>query len=176
MPPVASFGPEDPAAAIWAEIGDGGVTEGTVVRLLDLATGPGDAPGAWLPDMAGLAIEVWTECELSVLHAVQYVLLRLDAETRETRELLRRLDLALVWHLDHTQPDNATGRPWGINAVLLRGHPQAEAVDYAASMLHTVQAARSMGQPLDPVVAWILRDAVDGLSGDAAQRLSRTLR
>ena len=111
-----------------------------------------------------------------MLHAVMDWLLGLEPDAPGASRLLARLDLAVAWHLEHTQPDNATGRPWGIHAFLLRGEPSAESLDYAASMLHTVEASRLPETPLDPLVAWILDDAARVLDRGTASRLSRTLR
>lgn len=171
-PPIAAFGPEDPAARIWADFDD----PETVETALSLTSEVGSEPAPWLPETEGLAIEVWTECELAILHAVMDWLLVLDPDAPGASRLLARLDLAVAWHLEHTQPDNATGRPWGIHAFLLRGEPSAEALDYAASMLHTVEASRMPETPLDPLVAWILDDAARVLDQGNASRLSRTLR
>lgn len=171
-PPIAPFGPEDPAAAVWSRM-DG--TE-AIPGILGL-TRPGTAgPAPWLPETDGLAIEVWTECELAVLHAATNLVLDQSEDHPDAARMQERLDLAIAWHLEHTQPDNATGRPWAIHAFLLRGTPQAEALDYAASMLHTVEASRMPGTPLEPLMAWILADAARGLNLEAASRLSRWLR
>ena len=171
-PPIAAFGPDDPAAKIWAAFDD----PETIEMALSLASDVGKDAGPWLPEAEGLAIEVWTECELAILHAVMDWLLVLEPDAPGASRLLARLDVAVAWHLEHTQPDNATGRPWGIHAFLLRGKPTEEALDYAASMLHTVEASRMPGTPLDPLVAWILSDAAQVLGRGAASRLSLVLR
>ncbi len=169
---MSAFGPDDPAAKIWSSIN----TPGIVDSILALTTEPALEPAPWLPVTEDLAIEVWTECELAVIHAVADLLLRSGREGRAAERLLARLDHAVAWHLEHTQPDNATGRPWAVHAFLLRGDPQADAVDYAASMLHTVEASRASDAPLEPLVDWILADAARGLAGDTAIHLSRWLR
>lgn len=95
------------------------------------------------------AIEVWTEVELSAVHAA-WRLARVGARPA----LRQRIQRALRWHLEHTQPDNATNRPWALHAFLLEGSP--EAVAYAGTLLHNAQA---MGGAPEPLSAWILMDA-----------------
>lgn len=95
------------------------------------------------------AIEVWTEVELSALHALWRRARRHgDAGLRE------RLHRAVRWHLEHTQPDNATNRPWALHVFLREGSPEAR--HYAATLLHNAQALAPVPEPL---AAWILMDA-----------------
>lgn len=169
---MSAFGPEDPAAKIWSSINAAEIVD----SILALTTEPVCEPAPWLPATEDLAIEVWTECELAVIHAVTEVLLRPESRGRTADRLLARLDHAVAWHLEHTQPDNATGRPWAVHAFLLRGDPEADAIDYAASMLHTVEASRASDVPPEPLIDWILADAARGLAGDTAIHLSRWLR
>ena len=95
------------------------------------------------------AIEVWTEVELSAMHAA-WRLARLGAQPA----LRQRIERAMQWHLEHTQPDNATNRPWALHAFLLEGSPEACA--YAGTLLHN---AIAMGGQPEPLSAWILMDA-----------------
>lgn len=97
-----------------------------------------------------LAIEVWTEAELCGLHGLWRL-----ARTRSSLRVAarRRLDSAIQWHLEHTQPDNATNRPWAMHAFLLAGSPEARL--YAETLLHNSQAHGST----DPTTRWILSDA-----------------
>jgi hypothetical protein len=96
------------------------------------------------------AVEVWTEAELSGLHALHRAArLRPD----ERLPLRARLASALAWHIEHTQPDNATNRPWAIHVFLLSGHPEGSL--YAETLLHN-----AMVQGIDdPASRWILADA-----------------
>ena len=95
------------------------------------------------------AIEVWTEVELSALHALwRWARRHADAPVRE------RLHRAVRWHLEHTQPDNATNRPWALHVFLREGSPEAR--HYAATLLHNAQALTPEPEPL---AAWILMDA-----------------
>lgn len=95
------------------------------------------------------AIEVWTEVELSALHAA-WRLARLRAQPA----LRQRIERAMHWHLENTQPDNATNRPWALHAFLLEGSAEARA--YAGTLLHN---AIAMGGHPEPLSAWILMDA-----------------
>jgi hypothetical protein len=112
-------------------------------------------PGSSLVDPAGFgALEVWTECELSALHALARLVRVSTTDARASRlEELRR------WHLEHTQPDNATNRPWALH-VFARG-PDAESALYAETLLHNVSASDARHEPLS---RWILLDVVRELS------------
>lgn len=101
---------------------------------------------AWLSDGP---IEVWTEVELSSLHAL-WRLARLRGDAR----LRGRAVSAMRWHLEHTQPDNATNRPWALHAFLQEGSAEGEA--YAGTLLHNALAHG--GRP-EPLSAWILMDS-----------------
>jgi hypothetical protein len=118
--------------------------------LLQAAAGPLRPWGSDGP------IEVWTEVELSSLHA----LWRLARLRREPR-MRHRAVAAMRWHLEHTQPDNATNRPWALHAFLQEGSPEGEA--YAGTLLHN---ALAHGGAPEPLSAWILMDAAVELSRD----------
>lgn len=92
-------------------------------------------------------IETWTEGELCTLHAATR-LLPIDAWW------LARATAAVQWHLEWTQPDNATNRPWAIHAFLALGGIEGRL--YAETMLHNAQAGGAQG---DPLVRWALADA-----------------
>ena len=110
---------------------------------------------------AMVAIEAWTECELSALHALWHL---------ESRELAmnaqptgRRHSLGVArWHVEHTQPDNATNSPWAIHVfvALAAIEADAEAELYAQTQLHNCQI--TMGSP-DRRSAMILADAARAL-------------
>ena len=78
-------------------------------------------------------------------------------------DLRGRVESAVAWHLERTQPDNATTHPWGVHAFLELGSPWMEASDYAASMTHAVEAAGHSSGEQDPLSSWILLDAAAGL-------------
>jgi hypothetical protein len=105
--------------------------------------------GALLEQGPFRTIEVWTETELAMLHLLER---GVDGPGRE--QVMARLADCIEWHLEHTQPDNATNRPWAMHAFILHGSP--EAALYAQTLLHNAQAGGAMG---DPLVQWILADA-----------------
>lgn len=101
------------------------------------------------------ALEVWTECELSGLQALLWIALR-----RESEPLVLRVVEAASWHLENSQPDNATNHPWCIPVFVLlsvvRPSISAEAELYAGTLLHNCLVANS---PPEPLSAHILNDA-----------------
>lgn len=111
---------------------------------------PGDGPLLALG--ARDTIETWTEGELCTLHAAMR-LLPGDAWWHA------RLHAAVQWHLEWTQPDNATNRPWAIHAFLALGDVEGRL--YAETMLHNAQAGGAQG---DPLVRWALADAARWLA------------
>lgn len=116
-------------------------------------------PGSSLADGAGfLALEVWTECELSALHALSRLVRARPTPARSARlEELRR------WHLEHTQPDNATNRPWALHLFAARRAP--ESALYAETLLHNVAASDARHEPLS---RWILLDSARELEAASA--------
>ena len=113
----------------------------------------GARTGALLPPDAFLAIEVWVECELAALHALQR-LVAADPERAAARTA--RLREAIAWHLEHTQPDNATNRPWALHAFLLADDGGGAAAFYAETLLQNALATEARDEPLS---RWILADA-----------------
>jgi hypothetical protein len=105
-----------------------------------------------------VAIEVWTEEELSAMHALARL-----ARRSGSAMALARLHAAVRWHVEHTQPDNGTNRPWSLHAFLMEGSPEARA--YAGTLLHNAQALQ--GRPA-PLSAWILMDSAAELALAAA--------
>lgn len=169
-PPIRPFGPEDPAVQAWdLVIGSPRPAGGQGLRAL---AGTSNA-GPFLDRPDDLAIEVWTECELSVLHAVWRWLLEAGTDEPEgvSTELRERAERAVAWHLEHTQPDNATTHPWAIHAVLELGGSEPEVIDYAGSILHAVEAAGYARDGIDPLSSWILLDAARGLELRPGPRL-----
>jgi hypothetical protein len=103
-----------------------------------------------------LAIEVWAECELSAVHALHRLVRERSTQGMETEPLARRLTDAVRWHLEHTQPDNSTNRPWALHVFLLADDGSGEAALYAETLLHNVLATHARHEPLS---RWILGDA-----------------
>ena len=173
-PSIRSFGADDPAIRAW-EFAVSRDFEAASVGLIELAgggTNDSADPRPFLPERDDLAIEVWTECELSVLHAVWRVVLEARFEGAPRSQAVSRLEgrvrEAVAWHLDRTQPDNATTHPWAIHAFLELGRPSAEAIDYAGSILHAVEAAGYARGMVDPLSRWIMLDAAVSLERGAA--------
>ena len=102
---------------------------------------------------ASKTIEVWTESELSLLQALAWA-----AHKSSRPELFDRIRRACLWHIERTQPDNATNRPWGVHlfAVMAEAEGSGDARLYAETLLHNCMV--SSGTP-DPLSAEILRDA-----------------
>jgi hypothetical protein len=128
----------------WRAVSDPAADEGELARLAESLGGE----GPFRPVEESLAVEVWVDHELSLLHAAW----RLSRRLR-LGGLRERCFRAARWHLEHTGAENATHRPWGAHVFLLEG--SAEAVLYADSLLHAVLA----GGGLDGVSRWILADA-----------------
>jgi hypothetical protein len=102
------------------------------------------------------AIEVWTECELSALQALWWL-------GRRQRTLHDRMRSAALWHIENTQPDNATNRPWAIPvfldiAIRERSH---DARLYAETLLHNAIAANGVVEPFSAAILLDAADAVD---------------
>ena len=129
-----------------------------------------DARGPLLPAQAPLPIEVWTECELCALHALGRIVAGVGAGDAAPTPLPTspwgaRLDSARAWHLEHTQPDNATGRPWAV--AVFAADPAPESQLYAQTLLHNALVAGPGGaestsarqSTLGPLAAVIVADA-----------------
>lgn len=127
-----------------------------------------DGSGPLLAPGEGATIEVWTECELCALHALGRIVHGArpgDGGVERTSPWRARLDAARRWHLEHTQPDNATGRPWAI--AVFAAEPAPESQLYAQTLLHnalvagpaTPQAQAGPHPRLEPLAAVILADA-----------------
>lgn len=161
-PPIRPFGADDASIEAWSIAMK--ADDPSAVLELSAMLGPADdgEPAPLLAPREDLAIEVWTECELSVVHAAWRMVLE-AGDARAVESLTRRVRSAIAWHLERTQPDNATTHPWAVHAVLELGSPWTEAADYAASMIHAVEAAGHASGIRDPLSSWILLDAAAGL-------------
>ncbi len=151
-------GPSEPVSGddigLWWALVDRRVD---VDALLGPEPGPGAGPGPLWPLGRREAIEVWTEAELSGLHALWAL-----ARQRCRDDWARRARLARDWHLLNTQPDNATNRPWALHVFVLGGTPEAR--HYAETLLHNAMVGP--GRP-DLLSAWILLDAARWLALDS---------
>ncbi|HBS29133.1 MAG TPA: hypothetical protein DEB06_06705 [Phycisphaerales bacterium] len=122
--------------------------------------------GPLIPPGSTRTVEVWTETELGALHALGWLAVRSARPA-----WLERARAAARWHLVHTQPDNATNRPWavGVFAHLHASEKTAEARLFAETLLHNCQI--TMGGA-DLLSRHILHDAADWL--DAVGSLAPT--
>jgi hypothetical protein len=117
----------------------------------------------WTP--ASGPIEVWTERELSALHALWHLESLVSHSQRTGSPHDHSLTVAR-WHVENTQPDNATNHPWAIHVFIAlwasdaSGNPAFEAELYAQTQLHNCQV--SLGRP-DRLSALILIEAARAL-------------
>ena len=107
-------------------------------------------------------IEVWTESELCGLHALWGL-----ARDRGRQDWAERVQVVRDWHIENTQPDNATNRPWALHVFLLAGTPECQ--HYAETLLHNCLV--TTGEP-EPLSAWILLNVADELERYAAAQSS----
>ncbi len=116
-----------------------------------------------IPRSDACQIEIWTETELSALHAVWTI-----ACIQHDADLARRCLRAARWHVAELQPDNATNHPWAIH-VFLELWTRADSLEarlYAESLLHNCLVQQ--GQP-DVFSAIILLDAARTLDGGSVR-------
>jgi len=101
----------------------------------DLFCADGPLQDADAPGRGDVAIEVWTERELSAIQA----LWTLGVERAEPA-LRERAEAAARWCVEEMQPDNATAHPWGVNAfAALSATGDIEAELYAQTLVHNAQ-------------------------------------
>lgn len=127
--------------------------------------GAGGGDGPLAPQSEYITIEVWTESELAGLHALCNLALE-----RNRERILRRVRRTVDWHIENTQPDNATNHPWALHAFLMRSRP--EATHFAETLLNNCMVLN--GRP-DPMSAWILMDAAETLEQSAGTPASSRL-
>jgi hypothetical protein len=155
--PVPS--PLPPAdAGLWWALVDAGV------NVDNLLNGPADGP-LW-PQARFSGLEVWTEAELCGLHALWCL-----ARRRGRADWNRRVETVRDWHIAHTQPDNATNRPWALHVFLLVRPPAPEARVYAEALLHN--ALVTNGRP-DLLSAWILLDSANRIEESYSSPMHRS--
>lgn len=112
---------------------------------------------ALLPRDTYDTVEVWTEGELCALQALWWL-----AHRHSRPDWRARVIFALRWHLEHTQPDNATNRPWCIAPFVHLSIESdiPEAAFYAETLLHNATAGPARPTRL---VAEIIADAADAV-------------
>lgn len=156
----------EPDVALWACLATGKCVPQAVLdnQRADERRSSHDA-GSLFPQVNAsgpIAIEVWSEVELSSLHALSWMAER-DASLRP---LVRRV---ATWHIENLQPDNATNHPWAVHVFAAIGilTGEADALMYAQTLLHNCQV--SLGRP-DALSALILRDAANALRSEGMVR------
>jgi len=125
---------------------------------------PAGGFGALVDQGAHKTIEVWTETELSSLHALFWLALR-DGDTTLGARVLD----AARWLIAHMQPDNATNHPWSAHVFALVDvlDDAREAGLYAQTLVHNCQT--QLGRP-DRFSALILLDGADGIDALTGRR------
>jgi len=110
-------------------------------------------------------LDTWTYRELTALHALANLAL-----LRRNPNWAKRVEQVATYHVQHTQPDNATNQPWSLFAFLWSSAPGCQS--FADQQLHdlTAHAAStgsstglSAGTP-NPLAAMLLADAADRLA------------
>ena len=155
--------PATPDVALWRALLDESIPIDPLIEPSPSGHGaPITRPGSTA------AIEVWTETELSALHALWRL-----AHRRARAELIQRCLDAAQWHVEHLQPDNATNHPWAIHVFAIAGERLGsfEHELHAQSMLHSSQV--TLGRP-DALSAHILLDAAECLEAEAISRPPQT--
>ena len=137
--------PGDREVGLWWAVQDEGID------IEPLIAEPTDGSLWPVPDVG---LEVWTEVELCGLHALWWI-----ARRRSSPTLVRRIDDLRKWHMENTQPDNATFRPWALQVFALDEDPESQL--YAETLLHNAMITGP-----EPLSAWILQDAARALRGE----------
>ncbi|MBL1217398.1 MAG: hypothetical protein D8M59_07865 [Planctomycetes bacterium] len=105
-------------------------------------------------------IEVWTETELAGLHALWHHAQLDQRHAADSRQrMVERITRTVHWHIENTQPDNATCHPWAVHVFLLHGTPESQ--HFAETQVSNCLVSNA--KP-DVLSAWILRDAAEGLT------------
>lgn len=154
---AAELAPRNPDAALWW------LLHASPTNPRELLAAAEDIAGPLFPRLHNQAIEMWTEAELSGLHALSW-------HARRDPSLAARCDSAARWLIAELQPDNATNRPWAIHVFAelslredIDGALRAEASMYAQTLLHNCQVGGQVSGTLDRFTACILLDAADAL-------------
>lgn len=128
-----------------------------------------NAAGRLFPSLHEVAIEIWTDAELSSVHALSW-----DGLRGRNDGVLTRLVRAAEWLLAEVQPDNATERPWAVHVFAAMSldparspNARAEADLYAQTLLQNALVGRDKADRFSACILW---DAADWL--DAAGRVT----
>ena len=137
--------------------------------IVSRATATG--PGPLLEGSMFIAIEVWTDAELAALHALWWL-----GRTLNRHDWTKAVHSARDWHMEHTQPDNATNRPWAVHVFL---EPESdEGAHYAQTLVHNALAIAGHPQPLARLLLQDAADALDAMrrGGEVNAEADRTTR
>ena len=99
------------------------------------------------------SLDSWTYSELVGLHALARLAL-----LRRHKTWAKRVEEIAMYHLENTQPDNATNQPWGLFAFLW----SAKTRSFAEQQMH--DATAHSGGAVSPLAAMLLADAADCLA------------
>jgi len=77
---------------------------------------------------------------------------------RRHKTWAKRVEEIAMYHLENTQPDNATNQPWGLFAFLW----SAKTRSFAEQQMH--DATAHSGGAVSPLAAMLLADAADCLA------------
>jgi len=129
----------------------------TAYRLIDRALrGPGEH-GALHPRAEEETLDWWTFHELAGLHALADLL----AIERQP-QWQRRMREAVAYHIEHTQPDNATAHPWGVAAFF----DTSDGLMFVEQQLHDVTTHSSQHETRAALLpGLLLADASQPLRG-----------
>ncbi|MGP1345588.1 MAG: hypothetical protein ACTS3F_02825 [Phycisphaerales bacterium] len=154
--------PHDPEVTLWSALRDPRIdVDAALAEARNPTHGRTESDaGALFPHRGRTPIEVWTEVELSSLHALWWL-----ARERQRDDWATLVDRTAAWHVQNLQPDNATNHPWALHIFLLmagreRDPLAPEARLYADTLLHNCMVAH--GRP-DRFSAHILADAADAI-------------
>lgn len=150
---------------LWEHVRRAGGERGHARRFLRGFALDADGSLTDVHDFKG--IEVWTETELSALHALSWLALLAGSDAAWDRVMR-----AARWHVTNTQPDNATGHPWALHVFLWleRASPGMGGLAYAETLLHNCQVG--LGR-VDLFGAYVLLDcarAIEEWAWDAPAR------
>ncbi len=146
--PITANPQKDPDHYLWWALLDPTLDP---LKIIDL-----NSTESLIPQESCTTIEVWTETELAALHAFSHHVLA--ATHSQSQALATRLNHALHWHIENTQPDNATNHPWAVQAFLSAN--TLEAQHFAETLINNCQVQNAYP---DPLSAWILIDAATAL-------------
>jgi len=114
------------------------------------------ARGRLFPGLEDEAIEVWTEAEMSGLHALCWIGLASCDE-----RVLARAFACAEWLVDEVQPDNGTQRPWAVHPFIVMACDPARVPGargatglYAETLVHNALVGRGTPDVFSAALLW----------------------